>query len=139
MLKFRPHHFLCAVGFAGMGYSDEFTENMAEIVRSLRKNGDEITIEVTAHADSICAPCPHRRGEGCETAAKISALDEAHAETLRVRPGDQLSWGEAKQRIIANISVEKHHEICAPCAWRPSGVCERALTVLLNREGRGSP
>ena len=27
MLEFRPHHFLCTLGFEGKGYSDEFVRN----------------------------------------------------------------------------------------------------------------
>ena len=39
MLSFRPHHFLCTLGFEGKGYSDAFTRNMAEIADALRARG----------------------------------------------------------------------------------------------------
>jgi hypothetical protein len=134
MLKYRPHHFLCSVGFAGKGYSDEFTRNMTKIVDSLRATGGDATeIEVTRTADVLCMPCPHRRGEGCETAEKIEALDEAHAQALGLNAGDVLTWGAAQERIIQKITIEKHHEICAPCSWLASGMCEKALIRLRER------
>jgi hypothetical protein len=133
MLKFRPHHFLCTIGFEGKGYSSEFTANMAAIANSLRERGplgDATWIEVTRTADSICLPCPHKRGDGCQTAEKIKTLDDAHAKALGLQAGDVLSWAEAKQRVLERISVEKHREICAPCSWLSSGVCEKALRSL---------
>ena len=31
-IRFRPHHFLCSLGFEGKGYSEAFTANMTGIV-----------------------------------------------------------------------------------------------------------
>lgn len=106
---------------------------MQEVVDSLRERGDAgdaTPIEVTIAADTLCMPCPHRRGEDCETSEKIKALDDAHAKSLGLKAGDIITWGEAKRRIAERISVEKHHEICAPCSWRSLGVCESALRKL---------
>ncbi|RYZ78407.1 MAG: DUF1284 domain-containing protein [Proteobacteria bacterium] len=63
-LKFRPHHFLCAVGFQGKGYSPEFVENFKTIKSVLDStHGDQVMIEVIERTDSICAPCPSRRDQ----------------------------------------------------------------------------
>jgi hypothetical protein len=72
-LRFRPHHFLCAQGFKGEGYSDSFTANMTRIVRDgLRApRGDSTEIEVVGTLDDICAPCPKRRGNLCQSQTKI--------------------------------------------------------------------
>ncbi len=44
----RPHHFLCALGFAGKGYCDSFTASMAAIMdRSRAPGGGAVQIEVT--------------------------------------------------------------------------------------------
>ncbi|MBS1962746.1 MAG: DUF1284 domain-containing protein [Bdellovibrionales bacterium] len=131
-IRFRPHHFLCTIGFEGKGYSEAFVENYARLARELResKGGDALEIEVTARTDSICEPCPNRRGNLCETEAKIRSLDDAHAAALGIRPGDRLSWGEAKAKIRERITVETMRTICAPCAWLKAGMCERALTKL---------
>lgn len=132
-LKFRPHHFLCAIGFQGKGYSDEFVENFKEIVDQLRgPNGDNIKIEVTQFTDSICSPCPHKRNTLCATQEKIQHLDEAHAQILGIKAGDILSWGEAKQRIIERMHLAAFDNACSTCNWKKMGVCEQALRDLLN-------
>ncbi len=62
-IRYRPHHFLCSLGFENKGYSDAFIANMADIVvGQLRApSGEEKLIEVTVEADDICAPCPKRK------------------------------------------------------------------------------
>jgi hypothetical protein len=136
MLYFRPHHFLCALGFQGHGYSPAFTKNFAAIVHQLcGPDGDSTEIIVTQAADHICQPCPHRRGQGCHQQAKITALDHAHADALQVKAGDQLTWGEAKKRIVQHISPEVFEDICKPCAWKALGVCREALQALHQNHG----
>ena len=126
--KFRPHHFLCALGFAGKGYSDSFTENLRHIVNELRSTaGDAILLEVVKNTDDICTPCPHKRDQQCTEQAKIDQLDTAHAAALNIQPGDILSWKTAKNRIASKISLKTFEKICAPCAWKTLGVCEKAL------------
>ena len=131
-IRFRPHHFLCTIGFEGKGYSEEFVANYSEIARGLREtpSGDTSPIEIVAGTDSICAPCPNREGDLCATEAKIRELDTAHAEALGIRPGQTLTWGEAKDKIRKNMTPEKLRTICAPCSWLRSGMCERALEKL---------
>lgn len=78
-IRFRPHHFLCALGFQGKGYSDAFTANMSAIVhdRLRAENGGKTRIEVIGAADDICQPCPKRRGTLCTSQTKITRLDAA--------------------------------------------------------------
>jgi soluble lytic murein transglycosylase-like protein len=131
-IRFRPHHFLCTVGFEGKGYSESFVENYARLANGLRATpeGDSSVIEVVGGTDSICEPCPNRRGDACETEAKIRALDNAHAAVLGLRAGDHLTWGEAKAKIRQRMTLEKFHAACAPCAWLKAGMCEKALLKL---------
>lgn len=130
-IKFRPHHFLCTLGFQGKGYSPEFTANYQLIVDQLNgPAGDQVPITVVEHTDSICAPCPSKRDLLCATQAKIAALDKAHAEILTIKAGDVLTWGEAKQKIAANMTLEKFHSACSICSWKELGVCEAALKKL---------
>lgn len=131
-LRFRPHHFLCALGYQGKGYSDAFTDNMSAIVmeRLRSANGGKTFIKVTNRADSICTPCPHKRGFSCANAAKINVLDRYHAAALGLNPGDLLTWDEAKSRILARVPPGSLSTICASCQWLELGLCEAALTKL---------
>jgi hypothetical protein len=131
-ILFRPHHFFCTLAFEGKGYSQAFVDSYTEIARSLRDSpaGDETPIEVTLFSDSICSPCPNRRGARCDTNTKIRDLDAAHARILDLKHGDQLTWGQAKEKLRERMTVELHHQACAPCGWRTLGVCEIALRNL---------
>lgn len=130
-VQFRPHHFLCALGFQGKGYSDSFTRNMAAIVARLRgPDGGDTLIEVTGLADSICAPCPHKRGQSCVKAAQISALDHRHAQALGLHAGQRLTWADAQSRIRAHVAPGALHDLCAGCQWLEFGLCESALCAL---------
>ncbi|MCM2278066.1 MAG: DUF1284 domain-containing protein [Oligoflexia bacterium] len=132
MLRFRPHHFLCTLGFEGKGYSPEFIRNFSRLAEELRSTpaGEEIQIEVTTISDSICQPCPDRRGEGCQSEIKIQTLDLAHARILGLSPGERLSWGEAKRRIAERMTPGAFENACAPCSWKELGVCRQALERL---------
>lgn len=131
-LRFRPHHFLCALGYEGKGYSDAFTANMSAIVmgRLRSAGGDGVEIVVAAAADDICAPCPKRRDQLCSVQAKIDRLDASHGAALGFSAGDRLSWGEAKARIRARVAAGSLHDLCAGCEWEPLGLCEAALARL---------
>ncbi len=130
-IKFRPHHFLCALGFQGKGYSSQFIANFSAIVTQLNSaQGDDEIIEVVEHTDSICSPCPHRRNLLCTEQNKINQLDQAHAEILNLTAGVKITWGDAKKRIASLMSLEKFSTACAPCEWKKLGICESALRKL---------
>ncbi|OOY12804.1 MAG: DUF1284 domain-containing protein [Rhodobacteraceae bacterium] len=130
-LKYRPHHFLCSLGFEGKGYSEDFTANMSAIVEGTlrRADGVEVEIEVVGAADDICAPCPSRRGALCVAQDRIAQLDAAHGHALGIAPGDVLRWGEALERIAA-LPEGALEEICAGCQWLAGGMCAKALARL---------
>jgi hypothetical protein len=141
MLEFRPHHFLCTVGFQGKGYSREFEASYTAIAQQLkgpgfetgyRENscGNDVKIRVVSRTDSICAPCPSKRGALCETQEKIERLDRAHADVLGIQAGDELTWGEAKKLIAMKFTEEKFESACDTCSWKPMGVCKTALSEL---------
>lgn len=141
MIRFRPHHFLCSLGFQGKGYSDDFTANMARIVMGgLRApGGDDVVIEVVDRTDDICAPCPLRHGTLCESQPKITALDTRHAEALKIASGDQITWGEAKERIVENVPPGGLTRLCQNCRWLSFGMCEGALQNLHDTTKKAAP
>lgn len=132
VVRYRPHHFLCSLGFEGKGYSEAFTATMTAIVmgRLRAPDGDATLIEVTPATDDICAPCPKRRGTACATQAKIATLDAAHAAALDLAPGDRLTWGQAQDRIRAAVPPGSLRTLCRGCEWEPYGMCEAALARL---------
>lgn len=137
-LRYRPHHFLCSLGFEGRGYSERFTANMTAIVmgRLRAAEGDAVMIQVTGAADDICMPCPKRRGRHCTSQDRIKTLDRAHAAALRLSPHETLTWGAAKARIRAHVPPGSLRRLCAGCEWEPLGLCEAALQRLhRNDEG----
>jgi hypothetical protein len=136
-VRYRPHHFLCSLGFQGKGYSEGFTANMTAIVmgRLRAEGGDATRIEVIGALDDICAPCPKNRGHACAVQDKIDRLDAAHAAALSLSPGDVLTWGEAQARIRANLPPGSLSRLCAGCEWEPYGMCEAALSRLHKDEG----
>ena len=137
-IRYRPHHFLCSLGFENKGYSDAFIANMADIVvGQLRApSGGDKLIEVTLHADDICAPCPKRRGTGCTSQPKIDALDMTHASALGLNDGDQLTWGQALERIKTRVAPEDLHHICKDCAWLEYGMCAAAVARLRDADAQ---
>ncbi len=132
LVKFRPHHFLCSLGFQGKGYSDEFTANMVRIVdKGLRApGGDDQQIEVVRNTDDICAPCPKRRGLRCSNQDGIEKLDKAHLRALKLEYGQTITWGEAQNCIRKHVAPEGLQVICAGCQWLEYGMCETAVRKL---------
>lgn len=126
MIKFRPHHFLCTLGFEGKGYSDNFVENFSTLKAKLT---DDTVLTIVAETDDICAPCPHKRNTVCTKQDSISALDARHAEAMGFTPGISLTWGEAKEKM-RTLSIEDFHHICTGCSWKTLGICEEALINL---------
>lgn len=131
-LRLRPHHFLCALGYQGKGYSAAFTANMSAIVIDKLRGpgGDTTPIQVTGHADDICTPCPKRRGNLCTSQTAIATLDRAHAVALKLKPRESLTWGQARTRIRENVQPGDLATLCQTCQWLDLGLCEAALSRL---------
>ncbi|MGN6671195.1 MAG: DUF1284 domain-containing protein [Candidatus Nucleicultricaceae bacterium] len=131
MIHFRPHHFMCALGFQGSGYSNAFVENFSNIIKVINaEEGQQVAIKVTFEADAICAPCPNRRETLCTEQGKIERLDRAHAAALQLQAGEILNWKEAKERIRSRVSFDVFDQICDGCSWKSLGFCESALRKL---------
>ena len=128
-ISFRPHHFLCTLGFQGKGYSPDFVENYQHIVDAIQKD-EELAIQVVACEDSICRACPHQGEKGCRVEEKIQELDARHAQILRLKQGDLLSWAEAKKRLKDDMTLDGFHQACSGCEWKALGICEAALKKL---------
>ena len=129
-IQFRAHHFLCALGFQGMGYSPYFVSNFQSIMDSLKTNpGQEI--EVVSGQDAICHACPLQATEKtCQQQALIDSLDKTHANVLSLKVGQRFTWQAAKNLIKKQMTLSDFHCACATCEWKKFGVCEKALMQL---------
>jgi hypothetical protein len=132
IIKFRPHHFMCTLGFRGKGYSLDFVRNYKNIANTLKQDENTL-LEVAEYMDDICTPCPNKIDEiVCKSQEKILRLDKAHSEVLKLKPGEVMSWKDAKARIKNNMTLEKFDKACEGCDWKKYGVCEESLKELLN-------
>ena len=127
MFKFRPHHFLCTLGFEGKGYSPHFVNNYQAIVVTLTEN-PLTSILVVDKLDDICHACPHQRPkELCSKQQFIAKLDNAHQSILGIKAGQVITWQKAQQLIKSNMTLERFHQACEGCEWKSLGICEHAL------------
>lgn len=111
VIRLRPHHGLCLGFFEGHGYSDEFSANMARVLRSLQK---ETVIELAEGQDVICHSCPNRES-GCPGAR---LYDMRVRKLCRLESGAQLTFGEFQEKIRENIiGAGKLAEVCSDCEW----------------------
>jgi hypothetical protein len=134
IIKFRPHHFLCTLGFQGHGYSLGFVKNYKKIVQRLTSDENTL-IEVVGNMDSICFACPNKINESlCTTQSKITKLDSRHQQILGLKIGEILSWKEAKVKIKKYMTVQKFDYTCDGCSWKEYGICQKALENML-KEG----
>jgi len=131
VFRYRPHHFLCTLGFQGKGYSPGFVQNFSTIVGRLReKDGEQQLIEVVDVCDDICQPCPRRSKQLCQQEKTIAVLDAGHSQVLGLQAGQRISWGEAKDLLKERMSIADFHRVCSACSWKSLGYCEGALRSL---------
>lgn len=132
-IRYRPHHFLCSVGWQGMGYSKDFSLNMDSIVDGTLRapGGDSTIIEVVKYTDDLCSPCPHRREKLCEKQEAIEKLDNTHSKKLGLKIGKNITWGDAKKLIRKKVVPTDLNKICEGCQWLEYGVCAKALGKLI--------
>lgn len=126
----RPHHVLCSIGWQGRGYSPDFTANMNAIVLGRLRADPATEVVFTDMANSICGPCPSRRGTGCASNERIAGLDRRHARALGIAPGQRMSWAEAQGRAVARLAPDDLNAVCMGCQWLGLGLCQSALARL---------
>lgn len=132
MIFFRPHHFLCTLGFRGLGYSEEFVGNYRKISKQLSENENTL-ITVAKSIDTICSACPNKiDNTSCTSQDIVTKLDAAHAQILDSKIGDQLSWKQAKIKLKELMSIESFLHACKDCKWQSLGICQSSLQELLD-------
>lgn len=119
----RPHHLLCTQAFRGMGYSKEFTENMAALVKMMKED-DDFTLELVSGTDHICRACPNKIGENvCKDDEKVLLFDKKIKEMFGLEYGKKYNYKELTEKIDSNLDENRLFLICGNCSWYEKSRC----------------
>ncbi|HZG71798.1 MAG TPA: DUF1284 domain-containing protein [Chondromyces sp.] len=133
MYKLRGHHLFCLLGYRGMGYSQEYVENMTRLHQTLRNNPHTL-IKLIKGPDQLCEKYPHSGEYHCQD-DNIYERDAAILEKIGLSIGQTLKWEEIESLIRKHVIPSDIQTVCETCSWRSYGVCEEGVQGIL--EGRG--
>ncbi|MBT9160333.1 MAG: DUF1284 domain-containing protein [Dehalococcoidia bacterium] len=118
-LEIRAHHLLCLLGFRGLGYSKEFTENMRNVLATAFSA--DTLLKIVDRCDAICASCPYREGSECvkkkDSAEKTWRQDQRIAIRLGIKIGDELPSRELWALVRGRIAPLDLPQLCDGCEW----------------------
>ncbi|MCL0060098.1 DUF1284 domain-containing protein [Dehalococcoidia bacterium] len=118
-IEVRGHHLLCLLGFQGLGYSEEFTQNMNNILATAFSANT--LLKIVDRCDAICAPCPHRKGSECgkkkDSAEKTRKQDQRIAMRLGIKIGDRMPSREIWARVKEKLAPRDLPQLCGECEW----------------------
>ncbi len=118
----RGHHFLCMLTFRGLGYSAEFTANMASKIARIKAGAPVILVE---GPDDICAgmtkACINATGHDCRM-ADILAMDVTARNAVEtvLKRNLQISAKVTQTELSllrAAFTNGTIREACAGCSW----------------------
>jgi uncharacterized protein len=133
MFKLRGHHLFCLLGYRGMGYSEEYVENMTRLHQTLREN-PKIKIQLVKGPDQLCEKYPNSGDYHCKN-DNIYERDAAVLEKLGLKIGQIVHWEDIELLIRRHIVPNDIQRVCNSCSWRSYGVCEEGIQEIL--EGKG--
>lgn len=133
MYMLRGHHLFCLLGYRGMGYSQEYVENMTRLHQSLRDN-PKMRIQIVKGPDQLCEKYPNSGEYHCQ-ADDIYERDAAILEKLGLKIGQILIWEDIESLIRKYIVPSDIQIVCESCSWRSYGVCAEGIKEI--HEGKG--
>lgn len=133
MYKLRGHHLFCLLGYRGMGYSEEYVENMTRLHQALRDNPKTL-IQLVKGPDQLCEKYPNSGKYHCQD-NNIYERDAAILEKLGLTIGQILSWKDIESYIRKFVVPSDIQIVCESCSWRSYGVCEEGIQGI--HEGKG--
>jgi uncharacterized protein len=89
MYKLRGHHLFGLLSYRGMGYSQEYVENMTSLHQTLRDN-PKIRIQLVKGPDQLCEKYPNSDEYHCQDDT-IYERDAAIIEKLGLKIGQILN------------------------------------------------
>ncbi|MCI2256392.1 DUF1284 domain-containing protein [Domibacillus sp. PGB-M46] len=125
MYKLRGHHLFCLLGYRGMGYSEEYVENMTRLHQTLRDYPNTL-IHLVNGPDQLCEKYPNSGVYHCQDNS-IYERDAAILEKMGLKIGQILSWKDIESYIQKFVVPSDVQVICETCAWRSYGVCEEGI------------
>ncbi|MGI1692039.1 DUF1284 domain-containing protein [Thermoanaerobacter uzonensis] len=131
-MEIRGHHFLCVLGFRGLGYDEKFVKNMDEIIRKLN-NEHDMLIKAVDSVDNICSMCPNNVNGECteeEYPGSVKGKDRAVLEILGIGVGEVVRYKDVVDKIKENMTEEKMMNICKDCEWFSLGYCLEGIRKL---------
>ncbi|MCS0670204.1 DUF1284 domain-containing protein [Cytobacillus firmus] len=133
MYKLRGHHLFCLLGYRGMGYSQEYVENMTRLHQALRDN-PRTWIQLVKGPDQLCEKYPNSGEYHCEH-NDIYERDAVVLEKLGLKIEQILYWKDIESNIQKYALPSDIQTVCETCSWRSYGVCEEGIQDIL--EGKG--
>ncbi|WP_413305550.1 DUF1284 domain-containing protein [Bacillus sp. 1P10SD] len=133
MYKLRGHHLFCLLGYRGMGYSQEYVENMTRLHQDLRKNPKTL-IELVKGPDQLCEKYPNTGDYHCQD-ANLFERDAVILEKMGLHIGQKLKWEDIESRIQKHVIPTDIQTVCSTCHWRSYGVCEEGIQEILDGKG----
>lgn len=116
MFRLRGHHLLCLLGYRGMGYSQQYVQNMTRIHHTLRTK-PRTELLVVRGADDLCEKFPDVLTCHCED-ANIHRRDAAVLNKLGLYIGQTLSWADIEEQVRRSVVPENISSLCQSCSWR---------------------
>ena len=133
MYKLRGHHLFCLLGYRGMGYSEEYVENMTRLHQNLRENPKTL-IQLVKGPDQLCEKYPNSGTYHCQD-ENIYERDAAILEKVGLKLGQILKWEDIESCIRKLVVPSDIQILCETCSWRSYGVCEEGIREI--HEGKG--
>lgn len=133
MYKLRGHHLFCLLGYRGMGYSQEYVENMTRMHQTLRDN-PRTWIQLVKGPDHLCEKYPNSGEYHCEH-DDIYERDAVILEKLGLNIGQILYWQDIELNIQKHALPSDIQTVCETCSWRSYGVCEEGIRDILEGQG----
>ncbi|MEH7300077.1 DUF1284 domain-containing protein [Neobacillus drentensis] len=133
MYKLRGHHLFCLLGYRGMGYSQEYVENMTRLHQTLRENPKTL-IQLVKGPDQLCEKYPNTGDYHCQD-ANLYDRDAVILEKMDLLIGQILKWEDIESRIKKHVIPTDIQTVCETCHWRTYGVCEEGIQEILDGKG----
>jgi hypothetical protein len=119
--------------FIGRGYSNDFTNNMTDIILNLKKNKNQ-NIKITANLDSVCSKCPNNiENKFCITDEEVLQMDKKVMKHFNIIEG-VYEYEKIENLIYNNINEDIIADVCQNCSWYKKTNCKKLILLKFKGE-----